>query len=265
MTPTCGVQRRRPRAERGGQPSMDILFEIFAGLARKGPGSREETTRALRLCHELPACPRILEIGAGSGVTAVDLARLTAGSVTALELSDIYVEEIRACADQHQLADRISAVQGDMRELDFEDESFDLLWCEGAVYLMGFSEALGKWRRLLTPGGYLAVSEVVWLTQDRPAELVAFWAEEYPGMQTADANRRCILEAGYSAVGEFIIADSCWQQYHAGLERRLDELEPTVARHPEASSVVADLRREIALYRAYPGAFGYAFHVVRKG
>ena len=53
--------------------------------------------------------------------------------------------------------------EGDMRQLDFEPASFDLIWCEGAAYIMGVEAALRAWRPLLKPGGRLALSEAAWL------------------------------------------------------------------------------------------------------
>ena len=57
-----------------------------------------------------------------------------------------------------------------MADLPFADASFDLLWSEAAAYSMGFFAALAAWRRLLVDGGRLAVSELVWLDRDPPAE-----------------------------------------------------------------------------------------------
>jgi hypothetical protein len=43
--------------------------------------------------------------------------------------------------------------------MPFEGASFDLIWCEGAMYIMGFRDALAGWPKLLTPRGYVAVTE----------------------------------------------------------------------------------------------------------
>ena len=41
----------------------------------------------------------------------------------------------------------------DMRDLDFADGSFDLIWCEGAIYNVGIEAGLRDWRRLLRRNG----------------------------------------------------------------------------------------------------------------
>ena len=57
-----------------------------------------------------------------------------------------------------------------MFNLKFEDGSFDIIWSEGAIFVIGFEKGLREWRRLLTPDGYVAVSELSWLQSDVPKE-----------------------------------------------------------------------------------------------
>ena len=52
---------------------------------------------------------------------------------------------------------------------------------------MGFANGIRAWRRLLKPGGVLAVSELTWLKRERPAELTQHWMRAYPELDTASA------------------------------------------------------------------------------
>jgi len=36
-----------------------------------------------------------------------------------------------------------------MEELPFQDEEFDLIWSEGAIYNIGFERGLNEWRKFL--------------------------------------------------------------------------------------------------------------------
>ncbi|MGE5484827.1 MAG: hypothetical protein ACM3X4_07420 [Ignavibacteriales bacterium] len=47
-----------------------------------------------------------------------------------------------------------------MLQLSFPPESFDLIWSEGAIYIMGFGNGLTAWKPLLRRGGYVVVSEL---------------------------------------------------------------------------------------------------------
>ena len=43
------------------------------------------------------------------------------------------------------------------------------------------------WHAYLRAGGYVAVSEAVWLTEHRPEEIERFWLEAYPEIDTIAA------------------------------------------------------------------------------
>ncbi|GAM56739.1 probable transcription regulator [Vibrio ishigakensis] len=47
-----------------------------------------------------------------------------------------------------------------MGDLPFEEDSFDVLWSEGAVYNIGFETGIRDWRKYLKSGGTLVVSEL---------------------------------------------------------------------------------------------------------
>ena len=61
-----------------------------------------------------------------------------------------------------------------------DHEELDLIWCEGAIYNIGFERGLNEWRRFIKPGGYLVVSEASWFTWERPTEIQKFWQVAYP-------------------------------------------------------------------------------------
>jgi SAM-dependent methyltransferase len=53
----------------------------------------------------------------------------------------------------------VKGIVGNMENLPFQEEEFDLIWSEGAIYNIGFERGLNEWRKFLKPGGYIAVSE----------------------------------------------------------------------------------------------------------
>ena len=175
---------------------IELLVELHEGLVRLGPGAAYSTRRALTCCSELPEQPHILDIGCGTGAQTLTLAQHGGGRITATDL----VPELLAVVTERMaaagLADRVTTRAADMHELPFEDGAFDLLWSEGAIYIMGFDAGLSAWRRLLEPGGYLVVSEACWFRPEPPAELAQFWAEGYPRHAQPRSQRRCGSRAG---------------------------------------------------------------------
>ena len=165
-----------------GQRGFEVFLEVHRGLPRQGPGSDAVTARALSCCVGMPRHPQVLDIGCGPGRQTVTLAKSITGRITAVDLHREYLEELAALAADEGVRNRIEIVCADMNELPFAAESFDLLWSEGAAYIMGFAQALTAWRPLLRPGGCVAVSEIVWLRPEPPPALSQFFAEEYPAM-----------------------------------------------------------------------------------
>lgn len=246
---------------------MEIFFKIYEGLDREGPGSYDETKRAFDLCAGLPEEPDILEMGCGSGGATLNLAAICEGEITATEIYQPYLDKLTARAEAQGVIDRITPLRRDMAEPGFAPGSFDLIWCEGAAYIMGVDKALAAWKRLLRPGGCLAFSDAVWLSDEArdsaPDEVRAFWAEGYPAMRTAGETVAAAEALGYRSLGCFTIATRCWDDFYADVERRLEEVEPRYGHDPDGRAIIDATRREIALYRKHPELYGYAFHVLR--
>ena len=243
---------------------MEVFFQIYEGLKREGPGSLRSAERALKLCAGLPERPDILEPGCGSGGATLNLVRLTRGTITCADVYQPFLDALEARVRKAGVADRVRALKMDMAALDFAPESFDLIWCEGAAYIMGVDNALAAWRPLLRPGGCLVFSDAVWATDDVPGELRAFWRDAYPAMRTAADNVAAAEEAGYASLGHFLIEPECWAEFYADVEARLAAVEPEYGRDPDGRSIIDATRREIALYRRHPGRYGYAVHVLRR-
>lgn len=136
-----------------------------------------------------------------------------------------------------------------MRSLNFAPASFDLIWCEGAAYILGVGEALRGWRPLLKSGGRLALTEAVWLRDDPPGPVRHCWAE-YPGMGDIEACRRSVRDGGYHLLGDFALPEAAWwDDYCTPMARRPEQLAPKYTGDPIAEAVLGERREEIAVYR----------------
>ena len=245
---------------------MEIFFKIYEGLDREGPGSFAMTKRAFELCAGLPDRPEILELGCGSGGATLALAQLSNGTVTATEIYRPFLDALIERAKAAGLADRVIAAVMDMGDVQAEAESFDLIWCEGAAYILGVDKALEQWKPYLKPGGCLCLTDAVWLKDpaDAPDELREFWAKGYPAMRTAEANNAAAEAAGYTVLGHFPIDTGCWDAFYADVERRLNEIEPVYGTDPDGRAIIDMTRHEIDLYRRHPGTYAYEFLILRK-
>lgn len=242
-----------------------LLVDLHRGTARQGPGGAAETRLALRLAGLDTSTPlAIADIGCGTGASTLLLARELNAHVHAVDLMPEFIDGLRAQAKEQGLADRITPRVASMDDLPFDDESLDAIWSEGAIYNIGFERGAREWRRYLKPGGILAVSEITWLSEERPDELTAYWNEAYPEIDTAPAKLSALERAGYTLVGYFVLPERCWVDYYGPLERRFDDFLERHAHSAEARTVLQDVRDEIALYERYKAYFSYGFYVARK-
>jgi ubiquinone/menaquinone biosynthesis C-methylase UbiE len=242
-----------------------LFFEIFNGeLPRQGPGDDKSALKALALVPSRGAEGRVLDLGCGTGPQTLVLARHSAGRITAIDSHAPFVEVLNRRARELGCADRVEARVGDMRQLDFAPGSFDLIWCEGAIYILGFEAGLRDWRRLLAPGGHIAVTEVCWTRPDPPPECAAFWAKEYPAIRDVPALLRAIAECGYETIDHFTLpASSWWEGFYRPLQGSVTTFRERHSREPDAQELADQVQREIDMWHAYSAFYSYEFFVMR--
>lgn len=247
--------------------SEEAFFALFhAGLPRLGPGTEADTAQALSLVSGLPPSPKILDVGCGNGAQTLALARLLPeAEITAVDLYGHFLEELERRASRAGCLDRLRLVQGDMGNLAFEPGAFDLVWSEGAAYHIGFAKALASWRRLVRPGGTVALSDIGWFKPNPPEDLRAFWDVECPGMELEADHVPQAVEAGYVIDGLFRLpARSWWTEFYTPLSEELQRFCSSNADKPDWLAVADMTRRELDMHRRYGDWYGYTFYVCRR-
>lgn len=137
----------------------------------------------------------------------------------------------------------------------------DLIWSEGAIYIMGFSAGLRAWRRLLRPRGVMVITEATWFTHSPSGPARRFWADACPAMTDVGACRRSALEEGYEVIATYRLPDEdWWREYYSPLTARLDALGSV--EDGVLADVVAEERREIDLRRDHGDEYGYTGFVM---
>ena len=245
---------------------LELLIDLHLANPRQGPGGDGETRRALELARlDLGAPIDVLDVGCGTGASTLVLARTLDARITAIDAAPAFVDRLRERAQREGLGDRIDALAGQMESLPFDDERFDLVWSEGAIYNMGFEAGLRAWRRLLRPGGVIAVSELTWTTDRRPHDVDAHWAREYPAITTPSANLAAIERAGYEPLAVFFLPPRCWEEHYykplrAGFAAFLERHDHSDA----AQRLIASEEAEMRAHRDHGRWYGYAFYIARR-
>ena len=246
--------------------TIALFFELFSGLPRQGPGSAVSTRRALGLVPDVGSRTRVLDIGCGTGAQTLVLAHSSQSRIVAVDNHPPFIDALNREARRLGVAHRLEARVADMRSLDFADGSFDLIWCEGAIYNVGVEAGLRDWRRLLRPDGHIALTEVCWRETKPPAACAAFWNREYPAIRDTSALLEAVEACGYAIVGHFPLpASAWWDDYYRPLQDNVTAFRMRHHDEPDAQELADQCQHEIDIWHAYSEFYGYEFLVLRVG
>ena len=244
---------------------FELICEYFSTLERQGPGSPEITLKALSFIDNLTHESHIADIGCGTGGQTMVLAQHTPGHITGIDLFPAFIDLFNLNASNLNLQDRVRGIAGSMDDLPFQHESLDLIWSEGAIYNIGFERGLDEWGKFLKTGGCVAVTEASWFTEERPAEINAFWLKEYPGIDTIPNKVNQMQKAGYIPVATFILPETCWTEHFYTPQVTAQEIFlKKHAGNKTAEELVANQRNEAQLYERYKAYYGYVFYIGKK-
>lgn len=241
------------------------FFEVHRGLEREGPGSEATTLAALALCGELPSKPRIVDMGCGPGAPTVTLAKALPGArVVGVDTHRPFLAALVGRAKAAGVGARVAVWHGSM--LDYSPPApVDLIWSEGAAYSVGVAVAAKRWHALAAPGARLALSELVWLSDDPPAAVRDVLQAEYPPMGDRATLRARLTGAGWHVIDDFALPASDWAAYYAPLRDRVAALRDRAADDAALAEALAATEAEADLYDRYGAHYGYAFAVARRG
>lgn len=244
---------------------FQLIYEYFTNVERQGPGSPETTIKALSFIDNLTEHSHIADIGCGTGGQTMILAQHTPGHITGLDLFPDFINIFNHNAKELNLQKRVEGIIGSMDKLPFKKEELDLIWSEGAIYNIGFQKGLNEWRKYLKTGGYIAVSEVSWFTDERPNEINNFWMDAYPEIDTIPNKILQMQKAGYIPVACFILPENCWTEnfYAPQVEAQKDFLQKYTG-NKAAEEFIANQRHETQLYYKYKEFYGYVFYIGKK-
>lgn len=244
---------------------FNLICEYFASIERQGPGSPEITLKALGFIDNLTEKSRIADLGCGTGGQTMTLAQNAPGQITGLDLFPYFIDLFNRNARQLNLQDRVKGVVGSMDDLPFQKEELDLIWSEGAIYNIGFERGLNEWKPFLKKGGYIAVSEASWFTDERPAEINDFWIEAYPEIDTIPNKVGQTQKAGYIPVATFVLPENCWTEHFYALQAEAQEkFLKKYAGNKTAEKLIFYQRHETELYYKYKDFYGYVFYIGKK-
>lgn len=105
----------RPLWEDYSPQAHDLVIDMDPGMAF-GTGNHETTRLCLKMIEHYYRGGRALDIGTGSGILAIALAKLGARDVTAVDLDPVAVSAARENVARNGLAAQIKVLEGDLAQ-----------------------------------------------------------------------------------------------------------------------------------------------------
>jgi SAM-dependent methyltransferase len=238
------------------------FWYMHKALPRQAPGSDSSTQMLLDRAALPVSSNRVLDIGCGPGRSSLVLAK-NDFKVIAIDTSGILLDELRLSARASGYESAIDAQHVSMFDLPYAEESFDVVWSEGAAYIAGWEAAVRDWQKMLKPGGKMVLTECCWLT-DAPSESVRqFWSEGYPTMLTIAQAAEKAEAHGLTVEYTYTFPDSdWWDEYYSPLSERLENHQHST--DATLQRVMAGMRTEIELRKNYAHEYGYVGFILRK-
>jgi arsenite methyltransferase len=185
----------RPLAERLGYPSVELdaipaeAIDSFAGV-----GYYFDLARIQR--GEI-----VVDLGSGSGMDSLLAARQVGdgGRVIGIDITDAQLAKSRRLAAEHRFAN-VEFIEARIEQLPLPDASADVVISNGVTNLSPDKTAVfAEASRVLSPGGRLAVADIVTSTQ-LPLGITcdaSLWAACIGGAMQRDDYREAIEAAGF--------------------------------------------------------------------
>ncbi len=186
--------------------------------------------------------PKILDLGCGTGVPTLEIVRISKGQVTALDNNQQSLDQLSQKIREQNLLDRVKTVKSSLSHLDFPKDSFDIIWAEGSIYVVGFERGLKEWRPLIKDQGFLVVHDDY---QDHPDKL------------------QVIRECGYRLLDCFRISHETWGlEYYQPLEKLVHELQESDHMNQDLQKALKKEEDEIKWFKAHKSSS--IFYMMQK-
>ena len=188
--------------------------------------------------------PRILDVGCGSGVPTLELARLSHGEVIGIDIDQNALDKLASRIPDSGFSDWVKALNCSFINMDFPDDSFDIIWSEGSIYAIGFEKGLREWKRFLRPGGFMVIHDEQGNVSEKLEQ---------------------ISKCGYELLGYFLLSkETWWIEYFAHLQKLITEAQTTCSNNLKVLEDIQEAQEELDMFTKNPERNSSVFFVMKR-
>jgi len=195
---------------------MYSYFEIQSKIGiTKHMGGIEATRKLLTRC-KVDNTDNILVVGSGNGFSAIKIHEITGCRVMGVDISEEMV--LRAREKLKPTDSEIEFQVGDAENLEFPDNTFDVVLSESVTGFTDKKKSISEYRRVLKDGGFLGLNEVTWISN--PSHEVDEFCRRVMGLmaETEDAWLSLLSEAGFKDINSSVNSMYQWKQIRGDFE-----------------------------------------------
>ncbi len=130
---------------------MDVPFFNIGGLS--------SIDRLAELC-KIGKDQRVLVVGCGTGWNSCYIAREFECNVVGIDIAEHMITRAKERAEEMNLTDKVDFRIGDAYNLQFDDNSFDVVLTVFVSQFLDKTKAFKEFVRVLKPNGYLGINEM---------------------------------------------------------------------------------------------------------
>lgn len=201
------------------------------------------TRKAFQMLPRLEK-PYILDIGCGTGVPTIELAKLSDGKVIGIDIDQAHLDVLNLKIESEGLSYRVKSRKISMLNMDFVEESFDIIWAEGVFSVLEFEEAIKEWRKFLKPNGFLVAHDA---SRDITSRV------------------KKIPNYGYKLINHFELPkDAWWVDFYSPIENQMDTLLKKYEGDAKALNELKRYKSDIGECKKNPEVFGSIIYIIQK-
>ena len=188
--------------------------------------------------------PHILDVGCGSGIPTIEIAKLSKGHVTGIDIDENSLRILKRKIKDYGLKNQITVIRKSINNMDFQKESFDIIWSEGAVFVIGFENSIKNWRFYLKPKGFLVLHDEM-RDKSKKLELI----EKY----------------GYKLIIQFDLSfETWWNEYFTPLEQLVKSYKKKYPNDSELNRELEKDQSEIDMCKSNPERASSFYVIIKK-